>query len=861
MMRLADIAKELRITSQELRRELAKTNFGITPGTHEVEDALARGIVRFLKTRVRPTLSHEKRTAAVVNKEGKVIIKEKSVGAVGIGVGTGHALSASTETSKKKETRQVIFLKDEFPEEETAAPRIDEDRKAVPKESPTEKAVSLGVSRRIELDSSSAANTTGAPLPHTYYKAGKKKRHKGAEKEEKILEILGRHPNTAARRKQQVARVRHVAEEGSNLTLQEIEIEKELDRERFREQKKHRAIGQKRGAKAQPQIKAKIGIVELPEITPIKEFAEKTGLLIPDVISRLAKNGILATINQKIDFDTAAIIAEEMGVQVKKAQHEVTSADLFEGDLKKLLQEDDSKNLKPRPPVISVMGHVDHGKTKILDAIRNANVVASEAGGITQHIGAYQVEVPSPASKSREGEADKGIVRKITFLDTPGHEAFTAMRARGAKATDIAILVVAADEGVKPQTIEAIHHAKEAGIPIIVAINKIDKPAADIDHVKGELNGYGLQAEDWGGKTVMVPVSALTGEGIDRLLEMILLVAEMENLKANPKRPAVGTVIESNLDPAMGPVATIVINTGTLNIGDNVVAGTIPGKIKAMVDHTGKKVETADPSAAVKISGLSRVPQAGDLVQVFANEQIAKRRAEELKNLQQEREKALSGSMVERIVSQIHTGKINFLKIVLKADAKGSLEAITHELQKIQTSEVAIKVIHYGVGNITETDVIMASASQGLVIGFNTEVSSHMRRLAEKEHVDIRVYNIIYKLADDLKAILSGMLEPEEAVVELGKVRIKKIFLTEKNWTIIGGEVTQGIAEQGAKARLVRNGQTLFETKIDALRRVREEVKSLDKGAECGIKINTPKLVAEGDILEIYKVERKERSL
>lgn len=492
------------------------------------------------------------------------------------------------------------------------------------------------------------------------------------------------------------------------------------------------------------------------------------------------------------------------------------------------------------------MGHVDHGKTKILDYIRKANVVATEAGGITQHIGAYQVE--------KKGQL-------ITFLDTPGHEAFTSMRARGAKATDIAILVVAADEGVKPQTVEAINHAKEAGIPIIVAINKVDKPNANIEKVKSELVEHGLQSEDWGGKTIMAPVSAITGEGMDNLLDMILLVAEMEDLKANPKRLAVGTVVESNLDKSLGPVATILINTGTLSVGDTIVVGTSLGRVKAMYDHTGKNVKKAPPSAAVRISGLAKVPQAGEIIQAFKVEKVAKARAEELEKIMQAKEDRMSGSMVERIVSQINTGEISFLKIVLKADTKGSLEAIMQALHKIKTTDVAAKVIHFGVGNITDTDVIMASASQALLLGFHVKASVHVQKLAEKEHIDIKEYTIIYKLIEDIKAILSGMLEPEINVIELGEIQIKEIFLNKKTWLIAGGTVKKGKVESKSMVRVKRDGELLFETELEALKHVKEDVTELEKGSDCGIKIKTPKPVEVGDVLEVFKVEKIERSL
>ncbi|MBN1258284.1 translation initiation factor IF-2 [Candidatus Peregrinibacteria bacterium] len=850
-MHLAEIARELRITTQELRRELAKTNFGISPTAHEVEDALAKGVIRFLKDRIKPTLTH--RRVAVIYKEGrepppkaeKAEGEDQTKGGKKKTAKKDEKAEAEPAEIKKEETPPAEAPKKEKPFK-GASVRFIENRSTVPKESPqaTADSGSVRVSRRIELGAASAAPAAGA-LPHTYYKAGKKKGKRGrVAEEERVLETMRRHPQQA--RKLRIGRAKYDGGEGEGMSAEEIAIARQMDREAFRQQKKNRAVSRRLGPKAQPQIKPKSGVVEIPAVISLKEFAEKCGIPVTEAIATLFKSGIIATINQKLDFETAAIVAAEHGVEVKSILKEAASEDLFAGDIKKLLHEEDKGKLKFRPPIISVMGHVDHGKTKILDYIRKTNIVDTESGGITQHIGAYQVE--------KNGQF-------ITFLDTPGHEAFTSMRARGAKATDIAILVVAADEGVKPQTVEAIHHAQEAGIPIIVAINKIDKPAANPEKVKTELLEHGLQPEEWGGKTIMVPVSAITGEGMDKLLEMILLVAEMEDLKANPNRLAVGTVVEAHLDKSLGPVATILINTGTLNIGDNIIIGSIVGRVKAMHDYKGKLIKKAPPSMPVRISGLPLVPQAGDIVQAYRDEKTAKAHAAEIQKLALEREMALSGSMVDRIVSQIHTGQMKFLKLVLKADTNGSLEAIMQALSKVKSEDVAIKVIHYGVGNIADTDVIMAAASQALVIGFHVTASPHVQKLAEMEHVDIRRYKIIYKLTDEMRNILSGMLEPEIKIIELGKIQIKQIFLQEKTWVIVGGVVAEGKAEAGANARLTRGGEMIFETKLESLKHVKQDVRELEKGSDCGVKIKTLKPVQEGDVLELYKVEKIERTL
>lgn len=855
-MHLNEMARELQITTQELRRELAKTNFGISPGVHEIDDALSAGIIRFLKGKITPTLKNRK--VAVIMKDGKeakeVKKEEKPEEKEGEVKKKEEAKPKRAMTKKEKEELEARLhpKPKEAPEvrkaPEPMAERMEErrvDRSYIPKNAPqavSDSGTALHVSRRIEVNPTAVKKEGAAELPKTYYKTKKRKHRKGqAPEEEEQLEVIRRHPG----RKMKISKVSYQEESADELSAEEIEIMKAQDREHFRAQKKHRAISQKRGPKEQPQIKAKTGVIEIPSIVSLKEFAEKTGLSVTSVIAALLKNGMIATINQQLDYDTAAIIAEELGVTITRKEEEANVQDLFEGDLVKLLQ-DEKENLVTRPPIISIMGHVDHGKTKLLDYIRKTNVVAGEAGGITQHIGAYQVE--------KHGHL-------ITFLDTPGHEAFTSMRARGAKATDIAILVVAADEGVKPQTVEAINHAKEAGIPIIVAINKVDKPAANPEKVKRELLEYGLQSEEWGGKTIMVQVSAITGEGVDTLLDMILLVAEMEDLKANPHRPAVGTVIESNLDKALGPVATILVNTGTLRVGDSVVVGTSVGRIKAMHDYKGDTVKISPPSSAVRISGLSSVPHAGDILQSFKSDKVAKERAEQLSQMMNRREERMSGSMVERLVSGISSGEIKFLKIVLKADTKGSLEAIMQALQKIKGTDVAVKVIHFGVGNFADTDVVMAAASQALLIGFHVQSTIHVRKLAEKEHVDIKNYEIIYKLIEDVKAILSGMLEPEINVIELGKIELKEIFLDKKKWIIAGGRVTAGKVQSGAMVRVIHAGETLFETKLESLKHVQEDVNELEKGSDCGIKISTPKPVEPGDILEVYKVEKIQRKL
>ncbi len=627
-------------------------------------------------------------------------------------------------------------------------------------------------------------------------------------------------------------------------------IAQEMEREIVRSQRKQMAgKDTKKGAKKpeplfKPLTPVTDRVVEIPEVINVKEFSEKTGLGIAKVIGELMKNGILANINQQIDFDTAHIIASDLGIKIKKKRTEASAEDVFEGNLDALLKSDDPEDLLPRPPIVVVMGHVDHGKTKLLDTIRDTNVVAKEAGGITQHIGAYQVEKNN---------------RKITFLDTPGHEAFTAMRARGAKVTDIAVLVVAADEGVKPQTVEALQHAQDAGVPIIVAINKMDKEGANPESVKGELGEYGLVPEEWGGTNIMVPVSALTGLGIPQLLEMILLVADLENLKANPNREAVGTVIESHLHPNLGPVATLIVNAGTLKVMDNFVVGSTFGRVKIMKDYTGKTVQKADPSTPVLIAGMAVPPQSGDILHVVKNEQIARQQAMNVNTLREA--EILKKRGVGEIMSQISSGQLKQLKLVLKADSKGSLEALKQSIAQIKNENVGVKIILSSVGNISESDVLMAAAARGIVMGFHTEVNLNVMKIAEREHTEVLNYTVIYKLLDDIKKILTGLLEPEIVENILGTGEVRKIFFTEKKEMIVGCKVMKGHLENKAKIRIFRNNENIGEGMIGSLKSFENTVPEVSEGNECGIRYEGAIPLMEGDTLEAYKIEKRIRTL
>jgi len=581
-------------------------------------------------------------------------------------------------------------------------------------------------------------------------------------------------------------------------------------------------------------------IITLPDSIVVGEFAQKINKPAAEIIKKLFLSGIMATVNHEIPFETAEKIAESYNILVEKEvvkdKEEILINDI----------EDPEDKLKPRPPVVTVMGHVDHGKTSLLDAIRHSRVTASEAGGITQHIGAYTVNING---------------NEIVFLDTPGHEAFTAMRARGAQATDIAILVVAADDGVMPQTIEAINHAKAANVPIIVAINKMDKHGANPDRVKQELSEHGLLAEDWGGDTVCVPVSAKTKEGIDNLLEMILLVAEMQELKANPDRPAKGIIIEAELDKGKGPVATVLVQKGTLRVGDAIIAGTAFGKVRAMTDDKGRKAIKAGPSIPVEVQGLSEVPNAGDILYCVEDEKTARKIAE-LRKEKAKAEQYASTSRVslEDLFSQIQEGKVKDLNIVVKADVQGSVEAVRQSLEKLSNDEVHVRVIHGGVGAITEADVTLASASNAVIIGFNVRPDTMARQMAEKEKVDIKTYRIIYDAIDDITAAMKGMLDPEFKEVVTARIAVRTTFKVSSIGTIAGCYVEDGKVNRNNSVRLIRNGVVIYEGSISSLKRFKDDVKEVAAGYECGITLERFNDIKEGDIIESYTMEEVKRN-
>ena len=596
-----------------------------------------------------------------------------------------------------------------------------------------------------------------------------------------------------------------------------------------------------RAAAPAPVVKAEIARpkhIKLPETIAVKDLASKMSYTASDIIKKLLLMGVMASINQEIDYDTASLVAAEFGVTTEELPPDVDPT---------LIPEivDDPKTLKDRPPVVTVMGHVDHGKTSLLDAIRNTSVSTHEAGGITQHIGAYQVVCQG---------------KKIVFLDTPGHEAFTAMRARGAQITDVAILVVAADDGVMPQTVEAIDHAKSAGVPIIIAINKIDKPGANPDRVKQELMEYGLVSEEYGGDTIMVPVSAKQRIGIDDLLENILLVAEVEELKANPNREARGVIIEAKLDKGRGSVATVLVQSGTLRIGDSIVVGTAYGHVRAMINDRGDNVKKAGPSMPVEILGLNDVPSAGDILAAVDEKQARSIAEARLGNQRRDLIKSKSVSL-DALFQQIQQGDIKDLNIVVKADVQGSVEALNSALLGLnKNDEVRVSIVHSGVGAVSESDIMLATASKAIVIAFNVRPDANARRLADTEDVDIRTYRVIYDALNDVKDAMSGMLKPKYKEVIQGRVEIRQVMRFSKA-LVAGSYVLEGKIHNNSKIRILRDNVELFDGEIDSLRRFKDEVKEVAAGYECGISIVDFRDFTEGDIIEAYTMEEIETSI
>lgn len=604
-------------------------------------------------------------------------------------------------------------------------------------------------------------------------------------------------------------------------------------------QKKNKAQEDKVQEKHIPP-KAVLTSIKIPEIITVKDLAEAMKKTAAEVIKKLMSLGMMVTLNQEIDFDTAALVADEFGITAEKA------VEVHEEDILFDESEDKEEDLVPRPPVVTVMGHVDHGKTSLLDAIRKTNVIESEAGGITQHIGAYMVKVND---------------RTITFLDTPGHEAFTAMRARGAQVTDIAVIVVAADDGIMPQTVEAINHAKAANVSIIVAINKIDKPGANPDRVKQELTEHGLVPEEWGGDTICVNISAKERKNIDQLLEMILLVADMQELKANPNKQAKGTIIEARLDKGKGPTATVIVQRGVLQVGDSIIAGTTFGRIRAMTDDKGSKIKSAGPSMPAEILGLPDVPEAGEIFYVVKDEKLAKQLVEKRKLKQREIDIKSHAPKVslDDLFSQIQEGKVKELNIIVKADVQGSVEAIKQSLEKLSNDEVRVRIIHGAVGAITESDVTLASVSNAIIIGFNIRPGANVMDAAKDAGVDIRLYRVIYNAIEDIEAAMKGMLEPTFKEVVMGHAEVRQIFKVSGVGTIGGCYVTDGKILRNSEIRVIRDSVVIYEGKLESLKRFKDDVREVAQGYECGLSIENFNDIKEGDVIESFVMEEVEK--
>lgn len=614
--------------------------------------------------------------------------------------------------------------------------------------------------------------------------------------------------------------------------------EEELRRQEEEKKAKEEAENKKKEELARAQEKESTRVsININELITVKDLAEKMKLKVGDVLKKLLLMGSFATINQRLDTDTAILLANEFGFDAKFISIDSEVKIETEG------QADDVKNLLPRSPIVTIMGHVDHGKTSLLDALRKSNVVAGEAGGITQHIGAYRV-------KTSSGE--------ITFLDTPGHEAFTAMRSRGAQVTDIVILVVSATDGVMPQTIEAINHAKAAGVSIIVAVNKIDLPTAEPAKIRQELSNYGLLPEEWGGDTIMVDISAKQKLNIENLLEMVQLKAEMMELKANPNKKAEGIVVEAKLDPKKGTVATVLVQNGTLRVGDNVVVGTTYGKVRAMIDEYGKRFDVALPSMPVEILGINEPPQAGDKFITLEHESQAR----EIANSRKEKVKADSLRPKHHVsLLDISAGKTKDLKVILKTDVQGSLGALCDALERMSNSEINLKIIHKGAGSITESDVVLAAASDAMIVGFNIRPDATVEKLAEIEGVSINVYRIIYELIADIKAAMEGLLDPDTKERIIGKAVVKQVFKLSSSGTISGCMIVEGKAQRGVKVRLLRDNVIVFEGSTSSIKRFKDDVKEVEKGYECGIGLENFSDLKTSDIIEFFTIDKTARKL
>ena len=822
-LRIYELAKKLNVTHKEVISELSKLGISVKSHVSTIEDEIAGKVEAIFKKKQKP--APPAKPKAVKPKEAPVKKAKASV--------TAPKSAKSQEAPLKAEKPSVAPLKTEKPKitevkvEKPVAPPVTEEKKEEPVvliEKPEDK---VEIEKREEMKEAEKEYV----LPPEGEKTGVEPIPPIEEEELKVPERFKKDIETEKVEKFKVKPAMQRA----------FQAVRKIEPKRWHEVKTFKKPGRDRGVqkieeKPQPQVTApRKKMLKIQEGTTVKEFAELISVKLPDVIKKFMELGDMPTINQPVDMDAALLVAEGFGVKLEVAA----------GEEEPVIEEvvEDAAALSPRPPVVTIMGHVDHGKTSLLDAIRETKVTETEAGGITQHIGAYKVTL-------------KG--KEIVFLDTPGHEAFTSLRARGAKVTDVVVLVVAADDGVMPQTIEAIDHAKAANVPIVVAINKIDKPEANPTKVKNELSAYGIVSEEWGGQSIFVEVSAKKRIGIENLLEMILLQSDVMELKANAKKMAKGTIIEARLDRGRGPVATVLVQNGTLRIGDVFLTGTSVGKVRALIDDTGKRISDAEPATPVEVIGFSEVPTAGDLFTVVDDEkkarQIALARQQKQRLAEMARAKKLT---LDEVYAKIKEGEIKELNIIIKGDVQGSVEALKEAFEQIVHPQVKVKVIHTSVGGINESDVMLAAASNAIIIGFNVRPESKAHQVAEKEGVDIRHYNIIYEAIDDIRKALEGLLEPTLKEKILGRAEVRQTFQVSRLGTIAGCYVLDGIISRASDGvRIIRDSIVVYDGKLSSLKRFKEDVREVQTGYECGLMIENYNDLKFGDVLENYVIEK-----
>ncbi len=844
-MRVYELAKQLGMENRDLIPELKRLGIAVASHSSALEDDAVQKVLEKLGPKHKAT---GKALTKAADGDSERAEKHKDPDASAhhtVAAKAAGAHPVAAEEAKPDKRRILIKRKrsDESPSEEPVAPLGSEPLAAdatvapsvtlPPQHQVESPAVSHGdVPPPVGLTPSAAAPATEpipavkpAAAPAVEVPSGKKKVLEELQAEG-LKDKLKKAKKPGRAREEEDVRVREDAARWQDLRA--IPVQQRRD---DRSKHVHHSLP---GEVTKPRKKS----VKLTPGITVKEFAELVGQRPADIVRKLMDMGQMLTFNQPMNVDAATMIADEAGIKmdvsVEKAGEEL---------LEELIQAEGDLRLEPRPPVVTIMGHVDHGKTSLLDAIRETKVAEGEAGGITQHIGAYTVSVRG---------------KQVTFLDTPGHEAFTAMRARGAKVTDIVILVVAADDGVMPQTIEAIHHAKAAGVPLIVAINKIDKPSANPDRVKNALSEHGLISESWGGDTIMVEVSAKQKTGLDQLLEMILLQAEVLELKADPHQLAKGAVVEAKLERGRGPVATVLVQSGTLHVGDVFVVGSFSGKVRALISHTGAKVQEAGPSIPVEVNGLPGVPSAGDVFQAVKDERVAREIAEDRARKQRAAELAGAGKVsLDDLFAKIQEGSVKELSLVIKADVQGSSEALAAAVEKLPTDMVKLKVIHNGVGGITESDVLLAAASNAIIIGFNIRPEPKASALAERERVDVRLYTIIYDALNDIKAAMEGLLEPTLKERVLGRAEVRQVFTVSKAGTIAGSYVIDGtITRASAGVRVIRDNVVVYQGKLGSLRRFKDDVREVQQGYECGIGVENFNDVKSGDIIEAYAIDK-----